>query len=188
MKNTTLVLSVAITVTIAGVAAFVIGAGAERPPFAPLDARENISALRSVGLFSPPTVVNHLDDELRPGIGQAHSIGVGYAWTHGQEGVCVMMMSRTGGCISEFSKPAMLFLTGQQDGATGQYLGSETVEGMVPDTVKEIVLVTSGGQEVPAPISQNGFNAKLPPGAGLVGERVTLDDGTTFFQPDVVSP
>jgi bifunctional N-acetylglucosamine-1-phosphate-uridyltransferase/glucosamine-1-phosphate-acetyltransferase GlmU-like protein len=118
---------------------------------------------------------------MRPSPESVHALGYGgYAWLDSQR-VCVLMASGSGGCMESFTKPVLMYLTGES--SSGKIV-SEAVEGVVPDTVTRLVINFDGGKIQEANIDRNAFKIDLQPGDAVTGETVTLSDGTTFFYPD----
>jgi hypothetical protein len=151
--------------------------------FPSVPAKNHIAALRNASLENVPAQLAALPPDQRPAAGEVHVVGDGaYAWPSGaDDGVCVLMASGSGGCLSEFrEEPILLFLSG----GTGM---PNVAEGVVPDIVASVDLVTGDGQTVPAPIADSGFRVELPAGTTISGEQVTLTDGSSFFNADPVS-
>jgi hypothetical protein len=160
---------------------------ATNSPFTPVAATGNIAALVGRPLFLPPSAVEHLPADIRPGgsAGNTHPVGGGGTiWTHGT-GVCVQVSSGAAGCFSTFTKPVDLYLVGTET-HSGVYGGAK-VEGVVPDSVKTLTLIMDNGADVATKISQNGFSVSVPDGVGVSGYEVTLADGAQFTMDDPVA-
>lgn len=159
-------------------------AGAGRPPFVPIPAAANIAALSAAPMLGAPPAVSRLSPDLRPAEARIHALGAaGYAWQRGDGSVCVLMSSGPGGCISTFTKPVLLFLTGT--GTSGaSTIKSQQASGLAPDSIKRLVLVTTTGDRIATPITHNGFAVDIPANAGIAGESVTLANGSTFRNAD----
>jgi hypothetical protein len=153
--------------------------------FRPIPAATNIGALGGASLFTPPAALQRLGSDLRPGVGQTHRLPGGYAWRQSDGSVCTLADGGSGSCFREFSEPVVLYLTGEI--AANGALGENRVWGIAPNSVRDLTIVTTEGAHVPAPISRNSFSVTLPPGVGVVGEQVTLRNGTSFFSADPVS-
>ena len=177
----------AATVALAAVAAvWSAGAGAERPPFTPLPIAGNVAALTGTPAFSPPAAVTRLPADLYPEGTPVHVLGpAGYAWTRADGSTCVLMANAAGGCGSTFNEPVLLFLSSARE--RGASSTSVRVTGLVPNSVRRVVLVTTNGDRINAPIARNAFSVALPAGAAIAGEKVTLADGTSFFNEDPLS-
>lgn len=159
-------------------------AEAQTPPFSSTPVAGNLAALTGPPVFLAPGM-DRVPGELRPGDQQVHALGdAGYVWPKPNMGYCVLMRSGAGGCLAKFDKPAVLYLTGVQ--ATSGVYASARVEGVVPDSIVQLVLIMDDGTHVPAPISSNGFSVSVPNGAGLAGYIVTLASGRSFEFPDPV--
>jgi hypothetical protein len=182
------VVSTAVAVIIGGVLILSSGrAGAVRPPFVPIPAAANIAALSSPPMLGTPPAVGRLSPDLRAADTPIYALGTaGYAWQRGDGNVCVLMASGPGGCLSSFNKPVLLFLTATRP-SDGSSLGSQRASGLAPDAIKHLVLVTTDGDRITAPISRNAFAVEVPANAGIAGEFVTLANGTSFWNQDRVT-
>jgi hypothetical protein len=61
------------------------------------------------------------------------------------------------------------------------------VSGVVPDSVTSLEIVTDCEQYLPVVLTGNAFDVPISNPKDIAGEQVTLDDGTTFFNPDPLS-
>jgi hypothetical protein len=167
------------------IAAWSTGAGADRPPFTPQPMAGNIAALAAAPSFAPPARVSRLSSDLYPAGTAVHPLGsAGHAWTRPDGSTCVLMANGAGGCGATFNQPVLMFLAGTRESRDGAWSGAMQVTGVVPDSVKRVVLVTTSGDRVRAPIAGNGFAVELPAGAAIAGQEVTLAGGTSFFNED----
>lgn len=173
---------------IGGTALFFGQAAADPPPFTPVPAASNIAALSSkaTATFTAPRAVSRLGNDVLPSGTRVHRLGsAGHIWRQPGGDVCVLMVNRAGGCGDIFNKPVLLFLAGGEspDGTPT----ARQLAGIVPNSVASVTIVTGNGERLAASISGNAFQMELPVGASVAGEEVTLRNGTTFFQQDVLT-
>jgi hypothetical protein len=181
------VTSISALLVAAGTTILSSSAGADRMQFGALPAAANIAALSSTPMATNPSVVDRLPQDIRPQ-GRVHALGrAGFAWTRPDGSVCVAMTNYAGTCFSTFDVPVVLFLSGRILHG-GDYAGTQQLTGVVPDSVSQVVLVTSTGKSIPTRIVENSFVTELAAGEGITGETITLADGTTFFHEDVLMP
>ncbi len=147
----------------------------------------NISALESVPLFTRPAFLDRaVPRDLWPESGKLHALSNGgFSWSRGSTQVCSVMPSGSGGCLTAFTRPAQIFLTGTQ-APSGEFSDGRA-EGLVPDVVKAVVIIMANGDRIPAPIVGNAFAVDVPAGVDIAGEDVTLRTGRTFYSDDRVS-
>jgi hypothetical protein len=177
-------------VLVAGVSA-VASAGSEsssvtsRPSFGPLPAASSISRLNTPGLAALPRALTRATSGRSVAPADVHALGYGaYAWQDSQQ-VCVWMPSGSGGCFYNFTAPTVMYLSGSTS-SSGD-ITAEVLEGVVPDSVSSLVFSLNGDRSRPVRIEGNAFRLDLEPGDAIVGEHVTLSDGTSFFYTDPLS-
>jgi hypothetical protein len=160
------------------------GTSPSSPLFPPVPAPTSIKSLHNKSLEALPARLGRLAPDMRPAANDVHALGYGgYAWLDGQS-VCVFMPSGSGGCFETFTKPAVMFLSGET--SSGE-VTSELLEGVVPDTVRQLTIDLASGQSQQVTLVNNAFTIDLQPGDCVSGETVTLADGTSFFYRDPVS-
>jgi hypothetical protein len=174
-------------IILAGTAAFSWNrAGAGALAFEEVPAATNISALKAAPAATVPSTILSLPVDMQPS-GPVRELGngAGYGWIRNDGSVCVLMSEGPAGCLTTFRKPVLLYLAGVHTAA-----GVDTpvqVWGIVPDAVARLSLVTDRGDTVTTNIVANAFRVTLPPTTSILGERVTLTSGVSFYQDDLVS-
>lgn len=162
-------------------------ATADRPAFAPVPVVGNLAALSAPALATTPSRVNQLPSDTLPAGAAVRPLGdVGFVWLSPGVGVCVLMDTGAGGCGEQFDKPVILFLTGRKSVDRTVWTAPHQVRGFVPNYVKNVVLVLSTGERVPAELSRNGIRASIPAGSEIVAEEVTLAGGRSLVFQDRV--
>ncbi len=176
----------AVTLAVALISIVVSGsAGAGQPLFVPVPVADNVAALNGPPLFNSPPSVAQLSSDLHPANAAVHELGAaGWVWKRDDGSTCVMMVNRAGGCGTTFNQPVLLFLerSTSTDGTTRLEL-----DGVVPNHVKSVQIVTTAGAQVATSIKHNAFAVNLPVGSSIVGEQVTLRNGESFFNSDPLS-
>jgi len=158
-------------------------ADAGKAPWVPVSAPDNIAALNQPAALSTPAAAAQLGAPPR----ETRNLGVGgRIWANGSAGVCVLLRSGAGGCFQQFTKPVVLFMTGET-AADGRQL-SATAEGVVADAVAAARVVMADGTKIDTNIVANGFEVGLPPGVAITGVEVTLRNRTLFVSDDALRP
>src|SRR2546429_4540768 len=139
-------------------------------------------------MLGVPPGVSRLSPDLRPPDARIHALGrAGFAWQRNDGSVCVLMASGPGGCFSSFEKPVLFYLSGV-NARDGSSVGPLQVSGLVPDSVKDVTMVTSSGDQVHAAINHNAFAIQIPANVGISGEFVTLTNRKRFWNEDRLMP